>query len=92
MQSMLRLMASETGELRPGGEAVITRLGDILVIQGIRWWIESDPAAQAGWLGALRDRQIGHAISLIHRDGSCGVPSLWSVTAPWSVASTWRTT
>ncbi len=68
MQSMLRVMASEASELRPGGEAVITRLGDILVIQGIRWWIESDPAAQGGWLGALRDRQIGHAISLIHRD------------------------
>jgi AraC-like DNA-binding protein len=68
MQSMLRVMASEASELRPGGEAVITRLGDILVIQGVRWWIENDPAAQGGWLGALRDRQIGHAISLIHRD------------------------
>ncbi len=68
MQSMLRLMASEAGELRPGGEAVITRLGDILVIQAIRAWIESDPAAQSGWLGALQDPQIGRAISLIHRD------------------------
>jgi AraC-like DNA-binding protein len=68
MQSMLRLMASEAGELRPGGEAVITRLGDILVIQAIRAWMESDPAAQRGWLGALQDPQIGRAISLIHRD------------------------
>ena len=62
MQSVLRLMASEAGELRPGGEAVITRLGDILVIQAIRAWIESDPAAQRGWLGALQDPQIGRAI------------------------------
>ncbi len=77
MQSTLRLMASEAGELRPGSEAVITRLGDILVIQAIRWWIESDPGAQAGWLGALQDRQIGHAISLIHRDPA----------RPWTVAS-----
>jgi AraC-like DNA-binding protein len=68
MQSMLRLMASEAGELRPGSEAVITRLGDILVIQAIRAWMESDPAAQSGWLGALRDPQIGRAISSIHRD------------------------
>jgi AraC-like DNA-binding protein len=68
MQSMLRLMASEAGELRPGGEAVITRLGDILVIQAIRAWMESDPAARTGWLGALQDPQIGRAISLIHRD------------------------
>jgi len=68
MQSVLRLMASEAAELRPGGEAVITRLGDILVIQAIRAWIESDPAAQKGWLGALRDPHIGRAISHIHRD------------------------
>ena len=57
-------MAAEARELRPGGETVITRLADILVIQAIRSWIETDPAAQTGWLGALRDRQIGRAIAL----------------------------
>jgi AraC-like DNA-binding protein len=68
MQSTLRLMAAEAREPRPGGEAVITRLGDILVVQAIRSWIETDPAARSGWLGALKDRQIGRAIALIHRD------------------------
>jgi AraC-like DNA-binding protein len=68
LQGTLRLMAAEARELRPGGEAVITRLGDILVIQAIRSWIETDPAARTGWLGALQDRQIGRAITLIHRD------------------------
>ena len=68
LQSTLRLMAAEASELRPGGEEVITRLGDILVIQAIRSWIETDPAARTGWLGALQDRHIGRAISLIHRD------------------------
>jgi AraC-like DNA-binding protein len=77
MQSTLRLMAAEAKQLRPGGEAVITRLGDILVIQAIRSWIETDPAAQTGWLGALQDRQIGRALSLIHRDPS----------RAWTVAS-----
>ena len=46
---------------------MITRLGDILVIQAIRAWIESDPAAQKGWLGASGP-QIGRAISNVHRD------------------------
>jgi len=68
MQSTLRLMAAEARQPRPGGEAVITRLGDILVIQAIRSWIETDPAARTGWLGALQDRQIGRALSLVHRD------------------------
>ncbi|MDQ3717118.1 MAG: AraC family transcriptional regulator [Actinomycetota bacterium] len=68
MHSTLALLAAEAKEMRPGGEAVITRLADILVIQAIRSWIETDPAARTGWLGALADQQIGRAISLIHRD------------------------
>jgi AraC-like DNA-binding protein len=68
LQGSLRLMAAEARQRRPGGEAVITRLADILVIQAIRSWIETDPAARTGWLGALQDRQIGRAISLIHRE------------------------
>src|SRR5262249_30084796 len=66
MQSTLRLMAVEARELRPGGEAVITPLADILLVQSIRSWLETDAAAHAGWLGALQDRQIGRAIALIH--------------------------
>jgi AraC-like DNA-binding protein len=68
MQSTVRLMVAEARELRPGGETVITRLSDILVIQAIRSWMQTDPAAQGGWLGALQDRQIGRALLLIHRD------------------------
>jgi AraC-like DNA-binding protein len=68
MQGTLGLIASETRQLRPGGEAVITRLADVLVIQAIRAWIESDAGAETGWLGALRDPQIGQALALIHAD------------------------
>ncbi|MEM7532886.1 MAG: AraC family transcriptional regulator [Chloroflexota bacterium] len=67
-QSTLRLMAAEAKVLQPGGETVITRLADILVIQAIRSWIAEDPAAQTGWLGALQDKQIGYAILLIQRE------------------------
>ncbi len=77
LQSTLRLMAAEAREMRPGGETVITRLADILVIQAIRSWIEGDPAAQTGWLGALQDPQIGRAIAAIHREPA----------KPWTVSS-----
>lgn len=66
MQATLELMAEETQQIRPGGEAVISRLCDIVVIQAVRSWIETDPGAQTGWLGALRDEQIGTAIACIH--------------------------
>ena len=72
-----QLMAAEARGFRPGGEAVITRLADILVIQAIRAWIETDPAARTGWLGALQDRQIGRALALIHRDPA----RAWTVEA-----------
>jgi len=77
ISSTLRFMAAEARELRPGGETVITRLADILVIQAIRSWIARDPVARTGWLGALQDRQIGRAIALIHRDPA----------HPWTVAA-----
>jgi AraC-like DNA-binding protein len=77
MQATLALIAAETRHLRPGGEAVITRLADVLVIQAIRWWIETDPSAQTGWLGALRDEQIGRALSMIHGDPA----RAWTVAA-----------
>lgn len=68
IQSTLRVMAAEARAMLPGGETVITRLADILVIQAIRSWIAQDPAAQTGWLGALQDKQVGRAITAIHRD------------------------
>jgi AraC-like DNA-binding protein len=37
------------------------------VVQAIRHWLETDPLAKTGWLGALQDSQIGQAIALIHR-------------------------
>lgn len=67
IESTIRFIAAEARELRPGGETVITRLADVLVIQAIRSWIEVDPAARTGWFGALRDKQLGRALTQIHR-------------------------
>lgn len=36
-----------------GGETIITRLADVLVIQVIRFWIERDPVARTGWSANL---------------------------------------
>ncbi len=68
LHSTLRFISREAKELRPGGETVITRLADILVIQMIRSWIDSAPEADQGWLAALRDEQLGRALISIHRE------------------------
>ena len=68
LQSTIRFIADEAKTLRPGGETIITRLCDVVVIQAMRSWLASSEHAQHGWLGALQDEQIGRSIALIHRD------------------------
>jgi AraC-like DNA-binding protein len=77
LHGTLRFMATEAKELRPGGETVITRLADVLVIQALRTWMATDDSTDAGWIRALRDPRIGRAIALVHRDPA----------EPWSVES-----
>ncbi len=64
----LRFIAREAETLRPGGETIITRLADILVIQMVRHWLTTQDEVDAGWIAALRDEQLGRAIAAIHRD------------------------
>ncbi|MEM1075865.1 MAG: AraC family transcriptional regulator [Pseudomonadota bacterium] len=67
LQATLQFIAKEARELRPGGETVITRLADVVVIEAIRRWLNSAPDANRGWLKAARDPQIGRTIIAIHR-------------------------
>lgn len=65
-QAVLRLLAREAEVIEPGGEAVMTRLADVLVIQVLRWWLRNADHDATGWLAALRDPQIGHALGRMH--------------------------
>ena len=67
LQATLQFIAREARTLRPGGETVITRLADVVVIEAIRNWINTAPEADRGWLKGARDPQIGRAIVAIHR-------------------------
>jgi AraC-like DNA-binding protein len=66
MHHTLRLLTREAEELRAGGEVMLTRLADVLVIQSIREWLATDPQAGRGWLGALQDPELGPALAAIH--------------------------
>ncbi|MEM9223224.1 MAG: AraC family transcriptional regulator [Pseudomonadota bacterium] len=67
LEGTLQFIAREARELRPGGETVITRLADVVVIEAIRRWLNHSPDADRGWLKAARDPQIGRAVIAIHR-------------------------
>ncbi|MBM7773126.1 AraC-like DNA-binding protein [Actinokineospora baliensis] len=77
VHSTLNLITREAQAPRPGGETVLTRLADVLVIQSIRAWLDTAPEARRGWLAALRDDQVGRALLAVHR----------APERPWTVGS-----
>jgi AraC-like DNA-binding protein len=65
--STLRMISAEAAAMNPGGETVITRLADILVVHAIRHWLTGQNNEPCGWLRALQDRQIGSVLAKVHR-------------------------
>ncbi|WP_328399534.1 AraC family transcriptional regulator [Nocardia sp. NBC_00403] len=65
---IVALIATESAAPRPGAQAVLRRLTEILFIQVIRGWLEHQPQQAHGWLRALADPTIGRALGLIHQD------------------------
>jgi AraC-like DNA-binding protein len=64
---LLGMIADEVRHDRPGAEAVVTRLADVVVVQAIRGWLDTGSTGP-GWLRALRDPQVGRAVTLVHRE------------------------
>jgi AraC-like DNA-binding protein len=68
LDSTLRQLIYEARFTRPGSQIMVTRLTDLIFVQAVRAWLALQPKDEGGWLGALRDRQIGQALGLIHRE------------------------
>jgi AraC-like DNA-binding protein len=62
----LRRGASESHAPRPGAEALLGRLSELLFVEAIRHYTASLPADQQGWLAGLRDPHVGRALALLH--------------------------
>lgn len=75
--TILGVMGAEAAAPRAGGETIVTRLSDVVLVHAIRAWLATSPQAREGWLGALRDRHLGRALAAMHRDPG----------HPWTVAS-----
>jgi AraC-like DNA-binding protein len=66
MSNTVRVISEEAEQTQIGGETILTRLADVLVIQALRYWITHNAEAKQGWLFAMKDRRIGKSLSLIH--------------------------
>lgn len=51
---------------RPGGDAVLERLSEMMFVDAARRYLESLPEDATGWLAGLRDRFVGKALELMH--------------------------
>ncbi len=75
LYSTMSLLSEEARALRPGVELILCRLSEVLVIQAVRAWIDTSPEENLGWLGALRDPQIGRSLQEVQRQPAAE----WSV-------------
>lgn len=79
LQAAVGFIAHETRESRPGADAVVNRLVEVLFIQVLRAYIEQ-AEVPPGILAAIADKQIGAALALLHN----------APEKPWSLASLGR--
>lgn len=57
---------AESNCRRPGGDAVLERLSEMMFVDTVRRYLDSLPEDATGWLAGLRDRFVGKALTLMH--------------------------
>jgi len=70
LTDLVRLLAHEIQQPRPGTATALNRLLDLMLIHILRAWLaEADPhRLQPSWLAALRDPTIAAALTALHDD------------------------
>lgn len=64
--SFLRAAVVESNQRRPGGEAVLERMSEMLFVEVLRRHVDALPDGQTGWLAGMRDPAIGRVLALLH--------------------------
>ena len=66
--AFVQLAVAEAKERRPGGEAVLGHLSELMFVDVVRRYVETLPADRTGWLAGLREPFVGRALTALHRD------------------------
>lgn len=66
LRSAFFIMENEFSIGRPGAEAVVARLMDVIFLQAIRASFDWTQKYRPGWINALQDAAIGKAVVMIH--------------------------
>jgi len=65
---VMRQAVNASQNKRPGGEAVLERISEMMFVDAVRRHVERLPEESTGWLAGLRDRHVGRALALIHEN------------------------
>jgi AraC-like DNA-binding protein len=76
LEDAFRFIVREVQEGKPGHEAVVARLSEILFVQVVRSWANRE-RHENGTLAALADPRIGSALAAIHQEPA----TRWTVEA-----------
>jgi len=77
LESSLRFAAEEVGASRTGRAIVLAKLSELLFVEVVRRYVDTLPEGEKNWLAGLRDRFLGRALQLLHRDPA----RAWTVDA-----------
>ncbi len=66
LSRLTEVAEAEARSPRPGGEAVLSRLSELMFVEIIRRHLESLPPDRTGWLAGLRDPHVGKALIALH--------------------------
>lgn len=67
----------EAATPKPGGEGVLAKLSEVMVVETLRRHIGQISAEQKSWLGGLRDATVGRCLALMHEQPA----HAWTVDA-----------
>jgi AraC-like DNA-binding protein len=85
LDRVLRLIELEHAEARPGHDAVLKRLSELLVIELVRYALPRLPAG-GSWLAGLTDPRIGSVLSALQADPG----RQWTLASMAAIAGTSR--
>ncbi len=65
-RQFVQLAATESELRRPGSEALLERLSEMMFVDAVRRHVETMPERSSGWLAGFRDRFVGRALAMLH--------------------------
>ncbi len=65
--AFVRVAVTESKERRPGGEAMLEHLSELMFVDVVRRYLETLPSDRTDWLAGLREPFVGRALTALHR-------------------------